>query len=50
LLFGLDRYRAVTNAYITGLEHRVKNGKPIDKVACVASFFLSRIDVMVDPY
>jgi transaldolase len=49
LLFGLDRYRAVTNAYITGLEHRVKNGKTIDKVACVASFFLSRIDVMVDP-
>jgi transaldolase len=49
LLFSLERYRAVTNAYITGLEHRLKNGKSIDKIASVASFFLSRIDVMIDP-
>lgn len=49
LLFGLPRYREVTEAYISGLEERVKNNQPIDHVASVASFFLSRIDVMVDP-
>ncbi len=49
LLFGLDRYEAVTEAYIAGLEDRVAAGKPIDYVSSVASFFLSRIDVMVDP-
>jgi transaldolase/transaldolase/glucose-6-phosphate isomerase len=49
LLFGLDRYREVTEAYISGLEERVKNNQPIDHVESVASFFLSRIDVLVDP-
>jgi transaldolase/glucose-6-phosphate isomerase len=49
LIFGLDRYRAVAEAYMTGLEDRVKAGQPIDNIASVASFFLSRIDVMVDP-
>jgi len=49
LLFGLPRYKEVTEAYIAGLEDRVKEGKPIDKIASVASFFLSRIDVLVDP-
>lgn len=49
LLFGLDRYRAVTDAYISGLEQRVQKGQPIDKIASVASFFLSRIDVLIDP-
>jgi transaldolase/transaldolase/glucose-6-phosphate isomerase len=49
LLFGLDRYREVTDAYLSGLEDRLKNNQPIDHVASVASFFLSRIDVMVDP-
>ncbi|GAB3274836.1 hypothetical protein GCM10027347_47970 [Larkinella harenae] len=49
LLFGLDRYEAVTDAYISGLEARVAAGQPIDHIASVASFFLSRIDVMVDP-
>jgi transaldolase/glucose-6-phosphate isomerase len=49
LLFGLERYRAVANAYITGLEHRLKNKQPLDNIASVASFFLSRIDVMIDP-
>lgn len=48
LLFSVDRYRAVVDAYLTGLEQRVKAGKPIDKVASVASFFLSRIDTLVD--
>lgn len=49
LLFSLDRYETVANAYISGLEDRVRADKPIDHIASVASFFLSRIDVMVDP-
>jgi transaldolase/transaldolase/glucose-6-phosphate isomerase len=49
LLFGLPRYEEVTEAYISGLEERVLNGLPVDHISSVASFFLSRIDVMVDP-
>ncbi|MEQ5789434.1 transaldolase [Muricauda sp. NFXS6] len=49
LLFGLDRYRKVAEAYIDGLEERFNAGQPTDEVRSVASFFLSRIDVMVDP-
>ena len=49
LLFGLPRYREVTEAYLAGLEARLKAGKPLQPVASVASFFLSRIDVLVDP-
>jgi transaldolase/glucose-6-phosphate isomerase len=49
LLFGLPRYRKVAEAYIAGLEARAEQGKPIQRVASVASFFLSRIDVLVDP-
>lgn len=49
LLFGLDRYREVAQAYISGLEDRVKNGKSVEGISSVASFFLSRIDVLVDP-
>jgi len=49
LLFGLERYEEVTEAYISGLEERVNAGKPIEYVSSVASFFLSRIDVLVDP-
>lgn len=49
LLFGLDRYKDVTDAYLTGLEDRVKEGKSIDGIFSVASFFLSRIDVLLDP-
>ena len=48
LLFSPDRYRAVANAYFDGLEARLAAGKPIDKIASVASFFLSRIDTLVD--
>jgi transaldolase/glucose-6-phosphate isomerase len=47
LLFGLDRYEQVANAYLAALEQRVARGAPV-RVASVASFFLSRIDVMVD--
>ena len=49
LLFGLPRYRQVAEAYIAGLEMRVSQGKPVKHVASVASFFLSRIDSLVDP-
>lgn len=49
LLFGLPRYREVAEAYIAGLEARATQGKPVGHVASVASFFLSRIDVLVDP-
>jgi transaldolase len=48
LLFSPDRYRAVANAYFDGLEARLAAGKPIDTIASVASFFLSRIDTLVD--
>jgi transaldolase len=48
LLFSLERYRSVIDAYFIGLEHRMKKREPIDKVVSVASFFLSRIDTLVD--
>jgi transaldolase/transaldolase/glucose-6-phosphate isomerase len=48
LLFSLDRYRSVVEAYFIGLEHRIRKGEPINKVVSVASFFLSRIDTLVD--
>lgn len=49
LLFGLPRYRQVTEAYLAGLEARAAQGRPLQSVASVASFFLSRIDVLIDP-
>ena len=49
LLFGLPRYRQVAEAYIAGIEARVAQGKPVKHIASVASFFLSRIDTVVDP-
>lgn len=49
LLFGLPRYREVATAYIAGIEERLAQGKPVGHVASVASFFLSRIDTLVDP-
>jgi len=49
LLFGLPRYRKVADAYLSGLEDRIKTGKSLGEIASVASFFLSRIDVLVDP-
>lgn len=49
LLFGLPRYRKVAEAYIQGLNTRLAKGESIDHIASVASFFLSRIDVLVDP-
>jgi transaldolase len=49
LLFGLERYRQVIEAYLTGLEQRVADGASIAGVISVASFFLSRLDVLLDP-
>jgi len=49
LLFGLPRYREVADAYISGLETLAAKGKNLRQVASVASFFLSRIDVLLDP-
>jgi len=49
LLFGLPRYREVADAYLGGLETLEDQGKPLKPVASVASFFLSRIDTLIDP-
>jgi transaldolase len=48
LIFSLERYRAVTDAYLTGLEKRVANGDSLEGIASVASFFVSRVDSEVD--
>ncbi len=48
LLFSIERYAEVANAYIRALQRRTDEGKPVDKVISVASFFLSRIDVLTD--
>ncbi|HKJ68901.1 MAG TPA: transaldolase [bacterium] len=48
LLFSIDAYEAVARAYIRALERRAAEGKSPEDVASVASFFLSRIDVLVD--
>jgi transaldolase len=48
LLFSVEMYEAVALAYIAGLERRQAAGEPLDRVASVASFFVSRIDTVVD--
>jgi transaldolase len=48
LIFSIQRYLAVMDAFQTGLEKRLEAGNPIDHVASVASFFVSRIDSNVD--
>jgi len=48
LLFSQDAYQRVAEAYATGLEERVRQGQPIDRIASVASFFVSRIDTTID--
>lgn len=49
LLFGLQRYEDVALAYIAGLEDHLAAGHEISHIHSVASFFLSRIDVLIDP-
>ena len=48
LIFSLERYRAVMNAYLSGLEQAQKSGHDLSKLASVASFFVSRVDTEVD--
>jgi transaldolase/glucose-6-phosphate isomerase len=48
LIFALEVYERVTEAYIRGLERRHAEGKPIQDIASVASFFVSRVDTLVD--
>ncbi len=48
LIFSLERYEEVMDAYLKGLERRRAARKKIDKIASVASFFVSRVDVLVD--
>ena len=48
LLFSVKRYEEVEEAYARGLEKRVSLGKPIHKIASVASFFVSRVDTLTD--
>ena len=48
LIFSLQRYSEVMDAYLKGLEQRTAAGLPIDTIASVASFFVSRVDTNVD--
>jgi transaldolase len=48
LLFDVGRYEDIANAYVNGLERRHEAGEPIDRIASVASFFVSRVDGKVD--
>jgi transaldolase len=48
LIFAIDAYRAVTDAYLSALEDRNAEGKDISHMASVASFFVSRVDTLVD--
>jgi len=48
LMFSLDNYRQVAQAYLSALEERRAAGKDISRIASVASFFVSRVDVLVD--
>jgi transaldolase len=48
LIFGLDRYDAVMDAYLAGLEQARDNGKALGDIHSVASFFVSRVDTEID--
>jgi transaldolase len=48
LLFALSNYEQVMEAYLRGVERRVEAGEPVDRLASVASFFVSRVDGSVD--
>ncbi|MFZ5623225.1 MAG: transaldolase [Gemmatimonadota bacterium] len=49
LLFAVERYEAVIDAFMTGLEQRLEAGLDIARLASVASFFVSRLDTRIDP-
>ena len=48
LLFSVDRYHEVMDAWFEAMERRVERGQPVDRLASVASFFVSRVDTKVD--
>ena len=48
LIFSLERYRNVINAYMEGLEKALENGKDLSTIHSVASFFVSRVDTEID--
>jgi transaldolase len=48
LLFSLKNYLTVAEAYVKALETRLSKGEPIDRIASVASFFVSRVDTLAD--
>jgi transaldolase len=48
LLFSVERYEQVIEAYLRGLERRVEAGEPLDGISSVASFFVSRVDAKAD--
>ncbi|NEA30856.1 transaldolase [Streptomyces sp. SID13031] len=48
LIFSLDRYKAVVDAFLTGVEKAIDNGHDVTKLGSVASFFVSRVDSEVD--
>jgi len=48
LLFSVERYEAVANAYINGIKHRHEKGMPMKNISSVASFFISRVDGAMD--
>ncbi len=49
LIFSRERYSAVMEAYLSGLEARAEAGLPLERIASVASFFISRVDSHIDP-
>jgi transaldolase len=49
LMFSVEVYRRVARAYIAGLRKRQVNGEAVDRIASVASFFVSRVDTKIDP-
>ena len=48
LLFSIERYEEVAESYVRGLEKRANKGQPINEIASVASFFVSRVDTLTD--
>ena len=49
LIFAIDRYVQVIEAFIAGIEGATKNGKDLTQIHSVASFFISRLDTAIDP-
>lgn len=48
LLFSVERYREIAAAHLRGLQRRLQAGQPLERIASVASFFISRVDTAVD--